>query len=134
MASLSSLAWVVTSYFWSEDAARIAKNQLETALGSYVDTHRHLFDDFRLSERDFDVGNGPFVWSDGSLVVDMVSGVGVAGAGVYAHISGSSWFNRRWAHLDLLPPLLDGEVRDVGCIVLSQVLFSQFSGLRSGGF
>ena len=93
---------------WAEDATRIAKNQLETALGSYVDAHRHPFDDFRQGERDFDVGNGPFVWSDGSLVVDKVSGVGVAGAGVYAHISGASWFNRRWAHLDLLPPLLDG--------------------------
>ena len=93
---------------WAEDATRIAKNQLETALGSYVDAHRHPFDDFRLGERDFDVGNGPFVWSDGSLVVDEVSGVGVADAGVYAHISGASWFNRRWAHLDLLPPLLDG--------------------------
>ena len=42
------------------------------------------------------------------MVVDKVSGVGVAGAGVYAHISGASWFHRRWAHLDLLPPLIDG--------------------------
>ena len=93
---------------WAEDATRIAKNQLEAALGSYVAAHRHPFDDFRLGECDFDVGDGPFVWSDGSLVVDEVSGVGVAGAGVYAHISGASWFHRRWAHLDLLPPLLHG--------------------------
>ena len=35
-----------------------------------------------------------FVWSDGSLDLDKVSGVGVAGAGVYAHASGASWF--RW--------------------------------------
>ena len=90
---------------WAEDATRIAKNQLEAALGSCVAAHRHPFDVFRLGERDFDVGDGPFVWSDGSLVVDKVSGVGVAGAGVYAHISGASWFHRRWAHLDLLPPL-----------------------------
>ena len=53
---------------------------------------------------------GPFVWSDDSPVVDKVSGVGVAGAGVYAHVSGTSWFDRRWAHLDLLPPLPDGGV------------------------
>ena len=118
---------------WAEDATRISKNQQETVLASYVPAHRHPFGDFRLGERDFDVGDGPFVWSDGSLVVDKVSGVGVAGAGVYAHISGAPWFNRRWAHLDLLPPLLDErEVRGVGCIVLSQVLFSQFSGLRFG--
>ena len=31
-------------------------------------------------------------------------------------------------------PCLMGEVRGVGCIVLSQVLFSQFSALRFGGF
>ena len=92
----------------AEDATRIAKNRLEAALGSYVAAYRHPFDDFRLGGRDFDVGDSPFVWSDGSLVVDKVSGVGVAGAGVYAHISGASWFHRRWAHLDLLPPLIDG--------------------------
>ena len=92
---------------WAEDATRIAKNRLETALGSYVDAHRHPFDGLHLGELDSDIGDGPFVWSDGSLVVDKVSGVGVAGAGVYAHVSGASWFERRWAHLDLLPPLPD---------------------------
>ena len=34
----------------------------------------------------------PDVWSDGSLVVDKTSGVGVAGCGVYAHASGAAWF------------------------------------------
>ena len=38
---------------WAEDATRIAKNQLEAALGSYVAARRHPFDDFRLGERGF---------------------------------------------------------------------------------
>ena len=118
---------------WAEDATRKARNQLEAALGSYVDAHRHPFDDFRLGERDFDVGDGPFVWSDGSLVVDKVSGVGVAGAGfvrifrvLLGFIAGGRWI----CYL----PCLMGEVRGVGCIVLSQVLFRQFRGLRFVGF
>ena len=69
---------------------------------------RHPFDDLHLGDPDSDIADGPFVWSDGSLVVDKVSGVGVAGAVVYAHVSGESWFDRRWAHLDLLPPSPDG--------------------------
>ena len=50
----------------------------------------------------------PDVWSDGSLVLDELSGVGVGGCGVYAHASGAAWFGRRWGHLDLLLPLPDG--------------------------
>ena len=40
--------------------------------------------------------------------MDASSGVGVAGCGVYAYVSGAAWFGRRWGHLDLLPPLPDG--------------------------
>ena len=65
---------------WAVDAVRIAKNRLETALGSYVDANRHPFDDLQLGDQASDIADGPFVWSDGSLVVDKVSGVGVAGA------------------------------------------------------
>ena len=54
------------------------------------------------------LADAPDVWSDGSLVVHEVSGVGVAGCGVYARASGAAWFGRKWGHLDLLPPLPDG--------------------------
>ena len=57
---------------------------------------------------DQDIAAGPFVWTDGSLLLDKVSEVGVAGAGVHAHASGESWFKRRRGHLDLLPPWPDG--------------------------
>ena len=112
---MSPLAWLVTCPFWywaeqpwANDAVDIAKNQLETALGSYVDVHSIPFEGFHLDGSDRDIAAGPFVWTDGSLVLEEVSQVGVAGAGVYAHASGESWFNKRWGHLDVLPPLPDG--------------------------
>ena len=58
------------------------------------------------------LADAPDVRSDGSLVLDGLSGVGVAGCGVYAHASGAAWFDRQWRHLDLLPPLLDGAGED----------------------
>ena len=63
---------------------------------------------FSLAEGDAPLADAPDVWSDGSLVLDACSGIGVAGCGVYAHASGAAWFGRMWGHLDLLPPLPDG--------------------------
>ena len=37
------------------------------------------------------------------LLMLSLSGVGAGGCGVQANRSGSSWFQRRWGHLDLLP-------------------------------
>ena len=42
------------------------------------------------------------------MVTDRVSGAAAASGGVFAHDSGAAWFQRRWGHLDLLPPLPDG--------------------------
>ena len=42
----------------------------------------------------------PNVWTDGSLVLDKVSGASSAGSGMYTHVSGSAWRYRRWEHLD----------------------------------
>ena len=47
------------------------------------------------------ISDDPDVWTDGSFVGDDLSGVGDGGCGVYAHRSGSSWFQMRWGHLDL---------------------------------
>ena len=55
---------------------------------------------------ELDLAVDPFAWSGGSLVLDQVNGVGVAGPGVCAHASGASCFR---SHLDLLPPVHDGE-------------------------
>ena len=42
----------------------------------------------------------PEVWSDGSLVLDSVTGVSAAGAGIFAHQSELCWSDRRWGHFD----------------------------------
>ena len=44
----------------------------------------------------------PNVWTDGSLVLDRVTGVSSSGAGFFAHQSGDLWDNRRWGHVDVV--------------------------------
>ena len=106
---------------WAHDAVDVAENQLETALGSYVGAHRDGI------ERDIASG-----LLSGSLVLDKVSGVGVAGAGVYAHASGASWFRGRWGHLDLLLSLLDVGTKLVDFTAPSLAPCIRFSVLKSG--
>ena len=93
---------------WAGDVADAASKRLEVALGSYVEEGRHAQHDFLIGGDRRELAAAPDVWSDGSLVVHEVSGVGVAGCGVYAHAFGAAWFRRKWGHLDLLPPLSDG--------------------------
>ena len=81
---------------------------MEVALGSYVDAGYHADRGFLIEDDERDLADAPDVWSDGSLVVNEISGLGVAGCGVYAHASGAGWFGRKWGQLDLLPPLPDG--------------------------
>ena len=88
--------------------ANVAAKRLELALGSYVKEGQEFGGDFLLEGDLRELAAAPDVWSDGSLVVDELSGVGVAGCGVYAHASGAAWFGWEWGHLDLLPPLPDG--------------------------
>ena len=44
--------------------------------------------------------DSPKVWSDGSMALDSVTGVFVAGAGMFAHQSELCWSDRRWGHFD----------------------------------
>ena len=44
--------------------------------------------------------DSPEVWSDGSMVLDSVTGVSAAGAGMFAHQSEFCWSDRRWGHVD----------------------------------
>ena len=114
---MPSLAWLVACLVlsgaddgdpWAVDAADVASKRLEVALGSYVGEGQEPGGEFSLAEGEVPLADAPDVWSDGSLVLDGFSGIGVAGCGVYAHASGAAWFDRRWGHLDLLPPLPDG--------------------------
>ena len=64
---------------WAGDAHAVAKNRLEIALGSYVGVHQDAFGEEGLEEAGRDLAAGPLVWTDGSLVLDKVYGVGVGG-------------------------------------------------------
>ena len=44
--------------------------------------------------------DAPEVWSDGSLVLDSITGVPAAGAGLFAHQSEHCWSDCRWGHVD----------------------------------
>ena len=93
---------------WAVDADQVVGKRLEVALGSFVEVGREPDVEFSLVDGDAPLADAPDVWSDGSLVLNGFSGVGSAGCGVYARCSGAAWFGRRWGHLDLLPPLIDG--------------------------
>ena len=93
---------------WAVDAADVASKRLEVALGSYVGVSQEPGGEFSLVDDDVPLSDAPDVWSDGSLVLDGFSGIGVAGCGVHAHASGAAWVGRRWRHLDLLPSVPDG--------------------------
>ena len=93
---------------WAEGAGDVAFKRLEGAMGSYVAEGHHDEREFVFGSDQRELADAPDVWSDGSLVVNEVSGLGVAGCGVYAHASGAAWFGRKWGHLDLLHPLPDG--------------------------
>ena len=55
---------------WANVAVDVAKNQLLVAFGSYVGAHSVPYEGFQLGEGDPDIADVPFVWSDGSLIVD----------------------------------------------------------------
>ena len=49
----------------------------------------------------------PNVWTDGSLVLDRVTGVSSSGAGLFAHQPASCWDHRCWGHVDPVRPVGD---------------------------
>ena len=58
------------------------------------------------------------MWIDGSFVLDELSGVGVGGCGMYSLKSGAGWFDRKWRHLELLPPSELGVER---CVLFNSI-------------
>ena len=56
-----------------------------------------IFDAGEVSAR---MPDAPKVWSDGSMVLDSVTGASAAGAGMFAHQSELCWSGRRWDHVD----------------------------------
>ena len=61
---------------------------------------------------DFVMPDAPTVWTDGSLVLDQVTGVSSSGAGFFAHQADKCWRERRWGYVDHVRP--EGAVPSCG--------------------
>ena len=85
------------------DASESAFYLVETALGRYSSSlvsEWNLTNDFDTDEVSARMPDAPKVWSDGSMVLDSVTGVSSDGAGLFAHQSEQYWSDRRWGHVD----------------------------------
>ena len=84
------------------DASESASYLVETALGQYSSglvAEWSLPNGFDADEVSARMPDSPKIWSDGSMVLDSVTGVSAAGAGMFAHQSEFCWSNRRWGHV-----------------------------------
>ena len=88
---------------WAVDASESAAYLVESALGRYSSS---LISDLRLSDEfDHDVAASslpehPDAWTDGSLVLDRLTGVSSSGSGFFAHQAGRFWRGCLWGHVD----------------------------------
>ena len=104
---------------------------LEVALGSFSSgmvfewSVPEGFDADETASRMPDVPN---VWTDGSLVLDEVTGVSSSGSGFFAHQSELCWGARRWSQIDPVRPG-DGEGLSVRVSVQFRGLYKPLRGL-----
>ena len=70
--------------------------------------------------------------TDGSCVLDEVSGASFSGSGFYSHFSGQVWRSRRWGHLDDSGPVVCLNL--VWVFALCLVLFRLFRELSFGSY
>ena len=88
---------------WAVGASESAAYLPEVALGRYSSG---LISEW-IPSGDFDhdmaassLSDHPDVWTDGSLVLDHLTGVSSSGSGFFAHQAEHFWRNRRWGHVD----------------------------------
>ena len=88
---------------WAIDASESAAYLVEVALGRYssgILAEWTPSDDF---DHDMAVSSLPDhadVWTDGSLVLDQLTGVSSSGSGFFSHQAEHFWRRRRWGHVD----------------------------------
>ena len=88
---------------WAADASESAGSLVEVALGQYFSglvAEWSPSDGFAKAEAVSSMPDHPNAWTDGSLVLDRVTGVSSSGAGFFAHQSEECWRGRRWGHVD----------------------------------
>ena len=95
---------------WAIDATESAAYLVEVALGRYSSgliTEWDLSGDFDHDDAAASLTDHPDVWTDGSLVLDRVTGVSSSGSGFFAHQDERFWRGCRWGHIDGVRPDLD---------------------------
>ena len=99
---------------WAAGLHTLSVNVLESRLGGYVGEDLNGWVATGVWLAGVRVGvpcANPDVWTDGSLVRNIISDVCCGGAGFFAFSSGASWFHRSGGggggHLELLPPDLN---------------------------
>ena len=100
----------------------VASSLLETSLEAYTSRSLEEWsppDVYSAAGARLRLPDFPYVWTDGSLVREEVSGCCSGGAGVYAHVFGSAWIPRSWGHLDFLP--VDADTGVECCRLFSSV-------------
>ena len=88
---------------WAADASEGAGCLVEVALGQYSSglvAEWSPSDEFDAVQAASSMPDHPNVWTDGSLVLDRVTGVSSSGAGFFAHQSDNCWSGRSWCHVD----------------------------------
>ena len=95
---------------WAVDASESAAYLVEVALGRYSSgliSEWGPSDDFDHDDAAASLTDHPDVWTDGSLVLDRVTGVSSSGSGFFAHQAECFWRGCRWGHVDGVYPVPD---------------------------
>ena len=88
---------------WAVDASESAAYLVEVALGRYSSglmTEWGPSDEFDYDRAVSSLRYHPSVWTDGSLVLDRLTGISSSGSGFFAQQSEHCWRGRRWGHVD----------------------------------
>ena len=88
---------------WAAIASEAVSYMVEAALGRYCSDlldgcgPPDGYDEVRVASSLLD---HPNVWTDGSLVLDRVTGISASGAGFFSYSPGDCWRGSQWEHID----------------------------------
>ena len=111
---------------WAVDASESACYMVVVGLWRYSSTLLAEWgpsDGYDVVEVASSMPDHPNVWTDGSLVLDRVTGISASGAGFFAHSSEECWSGSRWSHVDRVH--IEGQVLSCrGCCFVPGALQS----------
>ena len=119
---------------WAVDASESAAYLVEVALGRYSSgliAEWGLSDEFDHDSAASSLPDHPGVWTDGSLVLDHLTGVSSSGSGFFAHQAEHFWRGCRWVMLMVFVLILTKRAVEVFVRFLGH--FNLFRGLKCVG-